>query len=80
MVKDQETGQAFAGFKDLTITCTTSGRGFMVLGDHEGTIHMVDRSFQVQAFDAFNVAVSHLVQLKQNSVLVSIGVRQTSRV
>jgi hypothetical protein len=73
VVKDPATGKDFDGFHGLNITCSTSGRGLMLLGDHEGTVHMVDREFRVNGFDAFSVSVTHLIQLKANNVLIGIG-------
>ncbi|XP_028322374.1 vacuolar protein sorting-associated protein 11 homolog [Gouania willdenowi] len=50
-----------------------SGRGHIVLGDMEGKIWFVTRSLQLTSFQAYKLRVTHLYQLKQHSILVSVG-------
>ncbi len=62
-------------YQDIDISATTCGRGQLVFGDHEGYVHMVDRQFQVSAFKAYMLRVSHIVQMKQHNIIVTIGVK-----
>jgi hypothetical protein len=52
---------------------TTSGRGYLLLGDAEGSIFQVDRTFQFASFEAYSQNVSHLLQLKEHNILISVG-------
>ena len=47
----------------------------MVFGDYEGNIYFLNRQLELMVFRGYEIRVSHLYQLKQHSILVSIGVR-----
>ena len=49
----------------------------MVFGDFEGSLYFVSRDLEVTTFHAYEIRVSHLYQLKQHNILVSIGVSFT---
>ncbi|XP_070533237.1 vacuolar protein sorting-associated protein 11 homolog [Ptychodera flava] len=72
LVKD-DNGQAFEKLKDINIAVCASGRGQIVVGDIEGTIFFLNRHLVLQAFSAYEIRVTHLFQLKQHNILVSIG-------
>lgn len=72
-VKDPETNAVFERLKDLNISACVSGRGQIIIGDYEGSIHMMSRSLQITSFVAYNIRVSHLFQMKQSNLLISIG-------
>ncbi|XP_008278304.1 vacuolar protein sorting-associated protein 11 homolog [Stegastes partitus] len=55
------------------ISACDSGRGHIVLGDMDGRIWLLTRSLQLAAFQAYKLRVTHLYQLKQHSILVSVG-------
>ncbi|XP_073176764.1 porphobilinogen deaminase-like isoform X2 [Lepidochelys kempii] len=55
------------------ITVCDSGRGSLVFGDMEGQIWFLPRSLQLSSFQAYKLRVTHLYQLKQHSILVSVG-------
>ncbi|XP_046759735.1 vacuolar protein sorting-associated protein 11 homolog isoform X3 [Gallus gallus] len=55
------------------ITVCDSGRGSLVFGDMEGRIWFLPRSLQLSGFQAYKLRVTHLYQLKQHSILVSVG-------
>jgi len=57
----------------LDIKACTSGRGQILLGDSSGYVHIADRNFTLTSFQAYEVSVSHLKQMKQRNVLISIG-------
>ncbi|XP_064424845.1 vacuolar protein sorting-associated protein 11 homolog [Latimeria chalumnae] len=50
-----------------------SGRGSLVLGDLQGHIWFLNRSLQLSSFQGYKQRVTHLYQLKQHSILVSVG-------
>ena len=59
--------------QEFTPTCSTSGRGSLILGDGLGVIHMYDRDYKCKRFPAHDVGVTALFQLKRSSILVSLG-------
>ena len=48
-----------------------------MFGDHDGNLHFVSRQMELTSFRAYEIRVSHLYQMKQHNVLVSVGVRLT---
>ncbi|XP_058050899.1 vacuolar protein sorting-associated protein 11 homolog [Ahaetulla prasina] len=55
------------------IVVCDSGRGSLVFGDWEGQIWFLPRSLELSSFQAYKLRVTHLFQLKQHSILVSVG-------
>ncbi|XP_056449620.1 vacuolar protein sorting-associated protein 11 homolog [Gadus chalcogrammus] len=55
------------------ISASDSGRGHIVLGDMDGQIWLLPRSMKLESFQAYKLRVTHLHQLKQHSILVSVG-------
>ncbi|KAK2192568.1 hypothetical protein NP493_28g12051 [Ridgeia piscesae] len=49
------------------------GRGQLVLGDEEGSLYFVSRQLDVSSFHAYELCVTHLYQLKQHNILVTVG-------
>ncbi|KAK3611536.1 hypothetical protein CHS0354_016470 [Potamilus streckersoni] len=72
-VKDPETNQVFEKLKEINISSCASGRGQIVIADCEGMIYMINRKFQITSFKAYDIRVSHLYQLKQFNILLSVG-------
>lgn len=55
------------------ISACDSGRGSLLCGDMEGNIWFLPRSLQITSFQAYKLRVTHLFQLKQHSILVTVG-------
>ncbi|PIK39430.1 putative vacuolar protein sorting-associated protein 11-like [Apostichopus japonicus] len=72
-VKRLGSDEDFTGLKDVDITACTSGHGNIVFGDTEGAIHMLSRDLDLVSFRAYELRVSHLYQLKQHNIIVSVG-------
>ncbi|CAB4002356.1 vacuolar sorting-associated 11 homolog, partial [Paramuricea clavata] len=70
--KDAGTKQPWNLLQDVNIVATTSGRGQLIF-DIEGNIFFLDRSLTSTSFKAFEIRVLFLCQLRQHSILVSIG-------
>ncbi|KAL1924471.1 uncharacterized protein VTP21DRAFT_4125 [Calcarisporiella thermophila] len=69
-----DTPESFPVFQKADITATTSGRGHIIVSDSSGCIHIIDRTFSVLSFQAFDGGrVTHLKQMKQSNILVAIG-------
>ena len=73
VVKDPESDQTLDRFKGMRITAWASGRGTLICGDADGNIHMADHSWNLSSFQAYAVRLSHLFQVKQANLLVSVG-------
>ncbi|XP_046856298.1 vacuolar protein sorting-associated protein 11 homolog [Xenia sp. Carnegie-2017] len=73
VAKNVETKQPWNLLKDVNIVATTSGRGQLIAGDIEGNIYFLDRNLNITSIKAFEIRVSHLCQLRQYNILVSIG-------
>ncbi|ESN94748.1 hypothetical protein HELRODRAFT_102934 [Helobdella robusta] len=63
----------FENFKDVSWTCSTCGKGLIVLGDEEGFIYTFDHQFNVNSFRAYTSVVHLVHQLKQYNILVTVG-------
>lgn len=73
VVKDPESGQTLDRFKGLRITAWASGRGTLLCGDAEGNLYVVDHTWTLTSFQAYGMRVSHLHQVKQANLVVSVG-------
>ena len=60
-------------FVDVSITVSASGRGQILFGDNQGRLHSLNRESQFITFQIYELNVSHLFQLKQHSILVTVG-------
>ncbi|KAF6017142.1 VPS11 [Bugula neritina] len=58
---------------ELDITCSTAGRGQILVGDRDGTVVILDKLLNMTAFRAHNISISHIHQLRQNTVLLTVG-------
>lgn len=62
--------------QQIVVEASATGRGTLTFGDREGFVHFVDRSFQITTFKAFEFKVTHLLQLRQCGILITVGVRR----
>ncbi|KAI8352515.1 hypothetical protein BD560DRAFT_408869 [Blakeslea trispora] len=73
-----DKGQTPAVFQKQDISVFATGRGHIVLADSAGSVYIVDRSFKTQRFLAYDGGrVSHLKQLKQKNILITVGEEDT---
>ncbi|RUS22924.1 hypothetical protein BC937DRAFT_94921 [Endogone sp. FLAS-F59071] len=69
-----ETGDTAHVLQNINATAFTSGRGRLVVADAQGSVHIMDRSFSVQSFIAYDGGrITHLKQLKQKNILITVG-------
>ncbi|XP_065843977.1 vacuolar protein sorting-associated protein 11 homolog [Oscarella lobularis] len=73
LVKNPNDDAASDVLKDINVTVCASGRGQMIFGDSDGLVYLLHRDLSVTSYRAYQCRVSHLVQLKQQNVIVSIG-------
>lgn len=71
--KEGEREEPHPLFQQLSVTCCTSGRGNLIIGDASGCIYLVPRDFEAKAFQAYNRTTRLLQQLKNVNAVVSLG-------
>lgn len=57
----------------LDVLCVNHGRGWILLGDSLGFVHLVDRQLLVSSFPAYEKSVLHIKQLRQRNILLTVG-------
>ncbi|KAI8878575.1 vacuolar protein sorting-associated protein 11 [Backusella circina FSU 941] len=61
-------------FQKQDISVFAAGRGHVAVSDSTGNVYIADRSFKTQMFTAYDGGrVTHLKQMKQKNILVTIG-------
>ncbi|XP_066929796.1 vacuolar protein sorting-associated protein 11 homolog [Clytia hemisphaerica] len=73
ILKDPVSKGNFEHLKNITPSCHASGRGIILFGDVEGYLHQLSRELDFKSFKIYELSVSHLFQLKQHSILVTVG-------
>ncbi|KAH9526087.1 Vacuolar protein sorting-associated protein 11 [Dermatophagoides farinae] len=53
--------------KSCQITCSSSGQGYLILGDSLGLISFVTRQHSISSFTAYKIAVTHCASIKTTS-------------
>jgi hypothetical protein len=61
-------------FKSIDMVASSHGRGQLVFADALGFVHIVDRGWNTSSFPAYDRAVTHLHQMKQRNILLTIGI------
>lgn len=69
----EESKEPMSLFRELDVTCSTSGRGNLLFGDTTGNIYTVNRSFEYSSFRPYEGPVIALQQLKRADILASLG-------
>lgn len=50
----------------------------MVVADRSGVVHIIDKNLKVESFLAYESGrITHMKQLRQRNILVTVGVRTT---
>ncbi|KAL1464218.1 hypothetical protein WDU94_003885 [Cyamophila willieti] len=68
-----DKGNIKSALDDAQVRSMSSGNGQLVLGDSQGSIHLISRDFTVHTYKAYNIDVTHLIQSRHSSKLISIG-------
>ena len=72
--KDVDSGKLSSQLgEDNVVTCATSGRGSIVLGDLKGNVWLVNKELEVVTFQGWEGKVEELVQPQQSSFLFGLG-------
>lgn len=56
------------------MTAATSGNGHLVFGDNTGSVHLVNRTYEVTTFRAYEVTLTLAEQVQHSTYLFTIGV------
>ncbi|KAI8601539.1 hypothetical protein EDD21DRAFT_105583 [Dissophora ornata] len=68
-------------FQSIESNVATSGRGHMVVADRFGLVHIIDKGLRDESFLAYDSGrVSHMKQLKQRNILVTVGEEDAAQV
>ncbi|KAI9491575.1 hypothetical protein BDB00DRAFT_480345 [Zychaea mexicana] len=74
VVDPTDKSKSPAVFQKSDISVLTSGRGQIALADSKGQVYISDRNFKTHSFVAYDGGrVTHLKQLKQKNILVTVG-------
>lgn len=57
----------------MRVTCTSTGRGQLLIGDSDGYIYTINRQFEQTNFRGFEICVTHIHQIVQNAYLITAG-------
>lgn len=60
--------------QDAQVTAATSGNGNLVFGDNTGSVHLVNRTYDVTTFRAYEITVTLAQQVQHSTFLFTIGV------
>ena len=58
----------------MNISACTSGRGNLIIADFEGNIYFINRQLAQSTFKGYEIRVSHIHQMKQHNLLITVGV------
>uniref|UniRef100_L7M659 Vacuolar protein sorting-associated protein 11 homolog n=1 Tax=Rhipicephalus pulchellus TaxID=72859 RepID=L7M659_RHIPC len=65
--------KAFDKLQELSVTCSASGRGQLVLGEVGGHVVCVSRQLQLTTFRAYELTVELMQQMRNHALLVTLG-------
>lgn len=60
--------------QDAQVTAATSGNGTLVFGDNTGNVHLVNRTYDVITFRAYDLTLTLAQQVQHSTFLFTIGV------
>lgn len=61
--------------QDAQVATATSGNGNLVFGDDAGSIHLINRSYEITTFRAYEITLVLAQQVQHSTFLFTIGVR-----
>jgi hypothetical protein len=75
-LKDPDSTNSFHSLlsrPNCGITCFTCGRGQMVLGDSQGSLHVLTSFSDILSTSAYLLRVSLVYQMRQRNVIITVG-------
>lgn len=61
--------------QDAQVAAATSGNGNLVLGDNTGNVHLINRTYEITTFRAYEITLVLAQQVQHSTFLFTIGVR-----
>lgn len=71
--KEVDSGKIAKALGDAQITAATSGNGHLVFGDNTGSVHLVNRTYDVNTFRAYEITLTLAQQVQHSTFLFTIG-------
>ncbi|XP_012278294.1 vacuolar protein sorting-associated protein 11 homolog isoform X2 [Orussus abietinus] len=71
--REVDSGRIAEALGSARVTAATSGNGNLIFCDDSGNVHVVNRTYQVQTFQAYEVMVSLAQQVQHSTFLFTIG-------
>eukprot|EP00727_Mastigamoeba_balamuthi_P012483 m51a1_g7858 putative vacuolar protein sorting-associated protein 11 homolog (936) ;mRNA; r:250849-254074 len=73
LVPDEGPDSEALTMQRVPVTCSTSGRGTIILGDSSGCVVLVDRNLRTTPFLAYTDNISQMALARDRNVLVTTG-------
>ncbi|KAL2740379.1 vacuolar protein sorting-associated protein 11 isoform X1 [Vespula squamosa] len=71
--KEVDSGKIAKALGDARVTAATSGNGHLVFGDNTGSVHLVNRTYDVNTFRAYEITLTLAQQVQHSTFLFTIG-------
>ncbi|KAK9307140.1 hypothetical protein QLX08_002461 [Tetragonisca angustula] len=71
--KEVDGGKIATALGDAQVTAATSGNGTLVFGDYTGNVHLVNRTYDVTTFRAYDFTLTLAQQVQHSTFLFTIG-------
>ncbi|XP_076240073.1 vacuolar protein sorting 11 isoform X2 [Calliopsis andreniformis] len=71
--KEVDEGTVTKALGDAQVTAATSGNGNLVFGDNMGNVHLVNRTYNVSTFRAYEITLTLAQQVQHSTFLFTIG-------
>ncbi|CAK9817084.1 Vacuolar protein sorting-associated protein 11 homolog [Anthophora quadrimaculata] len=71
--KEVDGGKIAQALGEAQVTAATSGNGSLVFGDNTGNVHLVNRSYDVNTFRAYEITLTLAQQVQHSTFLFTIG-------
>ncbi|XP_046814687.1 vacuolar protein sorting-associated protein 11 homolog [Vespa crabro] len=71
--KEVDSGKVAKALGDARVTAATSGNGHLVFGDNTGSVHLVNRTYDVNTFRAYEISLTLAQQVQHSTFLFTIG-------
>ncbi|CAL1686711.1 unnamed protein product [Lasius platythorax] len=71
--KEVDAGKIAAAFGDAQVAAATSGNGNLVFGDNTGSVHLINRAYEIITFRAYEITLLLAQQVQHSTFLFTIG-------
>ncbi|XP_054007633.1 vacuolar protein sorting-associated protein 11 homolog isoform X2 [Hylaeus anthracinus] len=71
--KEVDGGKIAEALGEAQVTVATSGNGNLVFGDNTGVVHIVNRTYDITTFRAYEITLTLAQQVQHSTLLFTIG-------